>query len=477
MNSDELIDGLPINGESSVRIRDISIDTRELEGGELFVALEGHDQDGHQYLNEAVEQGANALLIDADRASDLPYFDSIPTFTTENTREVLPDLLGKFYDHPSDELTLIGVTGTNGKTTTTHLLQSIMEANDCATGLIGTISHQFQGEEWKGDTTTPSIVENYRCLREWSDNGADAVVIEVSSHGLDQGRVEGLSIDAGVFTNLSQDHLNYHGSMENYFQAKRRLITMSDTGVAYADDEYGERLIEEDGAVGVGKTGEYRVRDPSVGLDGIEFELESPTGERIELTSPLTGLFNWKNISLAGVTARELGVDWDVIRRGIKDRDRIAGRCERLEGPPPVIVDYAHTPDAMDNVIGSINPLVEGRLICVFGAGGDRDRTKRPKMGRIAADQADYSVVTSDNPRTEPPMQIIEDILEGMNGANNYDVEEDRGQAIRRAIEEAEDDDLVLIVGRGHETEQIIGDRVIPFEDISVAEEVLDTID
>jgi UDP-N-acetylmuramoyl-L-alanyl-D-glutamate--2,6-diaminopimelate ligase len=477
LNLDQLVDGLPIDGGGSVSPRDISIDTRSLGEGDLFVAREGHDTDGHNFLAQAVEEGASALLIDRDKTQQLPSDTTIPVLKTDDTGSVLPELLHRFYGEPSRELTLVGVTGTNGKTTTTHLLKSILEAESFSTGLIGTIAHQFQGEETKGDTTTPSIVENYRRLREWSDHGADAVVMEVSSHGLDQGRVEGLSFDVGVFTNLSQDHLNYHGSMENYFEAKRRLITMSEVGVSYADDEYGRRLIEEDDAVGVGETGEYKVTDSSVGLDGIAVELHTPTDQQITLNSPLTGLFNWKNISLAAVAGHELGLEWDTIQKGIRACDSIPGRCERLEGPPQVIVDYAHTPDAMDNVIDSIHPLVDGELICVFGAGGDRDRTKRPKMGRIAAEKADWSVVTSDNPRSEPPMQIIEDILEGMNGAKNYDVEEDRGQAIRHAIERAGEKDLVLIVGRGHETEQIIGDRVIPFKDKSVAEEVIASLE
>jgi len=313
-------------------------------------------------------------------------------------------------------------------------------------------------------------------VRSWVDRGADAVVIEVSSHGLEQGRVRGLEFDVGIFTNLSQDHLDYHGSMENYFQAKRILLTQSRIPVVYAGDSYGQRLIEEFDAVSVGEDADYEIRQPRVGLEGIECVVRTPGGEDVELKSSLTGLFNYKNISLSATAALELDCGVDVVRRGIQNCEYIPGRCERLEGPPPVIVDYAHTPDALENVISSLQPLVDKRLICVFGAGGDRDRGKRPKMGRIAEEEADYSIVTSDNPRSEPPMEIIEDILEGMNGRTNYQVEVDRGQAIRKAIQEATREDLVLIVGRGHETEQSVGDRKIPFEDSTVAREVLESV-
>jgi len=235
--------------------------------------------------------------------------------------------------------------------------------------------------------------------------------------------------------------------------------------------------VDENGAIGVGEDGDYRIVDPRVGLDGVECQLSTADDRVEELFSPLTGLFNYKNIAVAAVAAAEMGVAWDDIRRGLVNCDSVPGRCERLEGPPSVIVDYAHTPDAMENVITSLKPLIPGRLICVFGAGGDRDRKKRPMMGSIASREADYSVVTSDNPRSEPMDQIIDDILVGMNGHQEFHVQSDRGQAIREAIEDAEDDDLVLIVGKGHETEQVIGDRVIPFQDARVAREVLEYSD
>lgn len=476
MKTKKLFDELPIRGSGEVDVSDVFIDTRNLEAGGLFVALRGHDEDGHEYLTDAREAGAAALLIESDNA----YLDSnfnLPVFETDDTRKILPELLKNFYGDPSSELTLIGVTGTNGKTTTTHLIESILESADETAGLIGTIERRFAGDSKKGDCTTPSIVDTYKLLRDWSDRGATAVVMEVSSHALAQGRVRGLSFSAAAFTNLSQDHLDYHDDMEDYYHAKKKLFEHSQTNVVYTDGEYGERLAEELSSVSVGKSGDYRVVDPSVDLEGISLELKTPTGGTLPLRSPLTGLFNFKNIALAASLGLENGITKEAVNEGIADCRSIPGRCERLSGPPRVIVDYAHTPDALENVLESLSPLVDGDTICVFGAGGDRDRDKRPKMGRIGVTEADYAIVTSDNPRSEDPDVIIDDILEGVDERTNYHVQVDRGQAIREAIEKAQDDDLVLIVGKGHETEQVIGDRVIPFEDRSVAKEVLEQVD
>ncbi len=477
MQLSTLTRSLPIQGSGDGRVSGIRIDTRKLQPGELFVALQGQRRDGHDYLSRAIEAGAGALLIEPRGRDRLPSSPDLPVLETDDPRQVLPSLLERFYGNPSDDLLLAGVTGTNGKTTTTHLLASVFEAAGESVGLIGTIAWRFKGEDVKGPSTTPSVVENFRRLTEWSREGATAVVMEVSSHGLDQGRVRGLQFDVGGFTNLSQDHLDYHRDMESYFETKVRLIDRSDRKVAYAEGEYGGRLARRGDVVSVDEQGDYRVEDPRVGIEGIRLTLHTPGGETMDLRSPLTGLFNYRNVALAAAMAHQVNVDTDAIVRGIRQCTGVPGRCERLEGPPTVVVDYAHTPDAMDNVIDSLKPLVDGRLICVFGAGGDRDRGKRPRMGSIAARGADYAVVTSDNPRSEPPESIIDDILAGMQGTENYHVQVDRGQAIREAIQRAEEDDLVLIVGKGHETEQVIGDRVIPFEDRAVAREVLETLD
>lgn len=476
MKTTTLFDDLPVQSvadDAECSINDICIDTRALNEGDLFVALPGRDDDGHEYLTDADVKNASAVLVESSRTNSLPSLN-IPVFATDDTRDLLPDLLKARYGDPSRELKLIGVTGTNGKTTTTHLVESILKVEGESTGLIGTIERRFKGETSKGNTTTPSIVETYRLLQDWSERGATAVVMEVSSHALDQGRVEGLTFAAAAFTNLTQDHLDYHDGMEAYYRAKKKLFEQSEIGIVYTDGEYGERLAGEVDAVSVGEGADYAVTEPTVDLDGIDLTLALPDGESVRLHSPLTGLFNYRNIALACGVVHQLGADVESLRSGIENCDNVPGRCERLEGPPRVLVDYAHTPDAMENVLTSISPLVEGRTLCVFGAGGDRDRGKRPKMGRIGVQEADYAVITSDNPRSEDPERIVNDILEGVNGTTNYHVQLDRGEAIREAIEKAGDDDLVLIVGKGHETEQVIGDRVIPFEDRAVAREVLE---
>ncbi len=471
----DLVRDLPVEGESDADVAGIAIDTRKLQPGELFVARPGADGDGHDYLRDAVEAGASALLVNRDRQGlDLPDETNppVPVLRTPDTNRILPELLERFYGRPSEDLLLAGITGTNGKTTTSYLLRAILEAEGRTTGLIGTIERRFEGDERPLRCTTPSLVESVRCLQDWSRAGASAAVMEVSSHGLDQGRVRSLDFSVAGFTNLSQDHLDYHGDMESYYRAKRRLFELARRGVSWADDEYGARLARETGAVTVGEGGDYTVRDPHVELEGIALILQRPSGDALELRSPLTGLFNYKNVALAAAMALEAGVEPEAVVDGVRACDSVPGRCERLPGPPHAVVDYAHTPHAMENVLGSLRPLVDGELICVFGAGGDRDVTKRPRMGRIAAERADYAIVTSDNPRSESPQAILDDILEGMDGRSNYHVQEDRGQAIREGLERAGEEDLVVIVGKGHETEQVYGDRVLPFDDREVTREV-----
>jgi len=472
----ELVNGLDIKYDRDCSIQGIKTDTRKIEEDDLFVALSGHDTDGHDYLAEAARNKAAAVLIDENKTDYLPDDFSIPVLTVSEPEKKLVSILQKFYGNPSHELTLIGVTGTNGKTTTTYILESILRAQGESTGLIGTVACRF-GEEVDEtvETTTPSVAGNYRRLREWADHGGTAVIMEVSSHGLVQGRVEGLSFAAAGFTNLSRDHLDYHENMEEYYRAKKILFEQSEIKVACIDDEYGRRLVEEENAVAVGDDGDYKITSKNSTLRGVSVELKTPGGEILRLNSGLTGLFNHKNIALAAAVALETGVDSAAVKKGVNNCNKIPGRCERVADSPGVIVDYAHTAAAMENVMESLKPLVEGKLICVFGAGGDRDRGKRPRMGAVAERLADYSVVTSDNPRSEDPKTIIDQILEGMgNGAHH--VQADRGQAIREALKKAEADDLVLIVGKGHETQQVIGDRVINFNDAGVAREVLDTL-
>ncbi len=475
----ELVNGLETkikNAAADCQVSGVNNDTRQLEPGEIFVACRGHATDGHRYLDEAVAQGAAALVVDKNKQDYLPEDLSIPVILVDSPKKILTNLLCRFYGRPDRELTLIGITGTNGKTTTTHLVESIMEAEGESVGLIGTIERRFNGSEFAVDCTTPSLVETYRCLREWADSGATAAVMEVSSHGLDQGRVKGLSFAAAGFTNLSQDHLDYHGEMEEYYQSKKKLFQQSSTAVVYVGDKYARRLSSELDAVSVGpEEADYSVVAPESTLSHTRLKMQLPQADEvITFESPLTGRHNYKNMALAVALTAELGIQTSAIKEGLATCDNVPGRCEKVASSPTVVVDYAHTPAAVENVIKSMKPLTEGRLICVFGAGGDRDRGKRPAMGEAVNRLADYAVVTSDNPRSEEPAEIIDDILVGME-AGRFHVQLDRGQAIREAVERAAPEDLVLILGKGHETEQVIGDRVIPFDDARVAREVLKT--
>jgi len=476
----ELVNGIETeikNDIAGCKITGINDDTRHLEPGEIFVACRGHETDGHLYLDEAVASEAAALVVAKDKQNHLPDEISIPILTVDHPQEILPDLLRRFYGRPDRELTLIGITGTNGKTTTTHLVESILEAEGESVGLIGTIERRFNGSEFAVDCTTPSLVGTYKCLRAWADAGATAAVMEVSSHGLDQGRVKGLSFTAAGFTNLSQDHLDYHGEMEEYYQSKKKLFQQSSSSVVYVGDEYACRLAKEIDAVTVGPgDNDYRVVESDSNLTRTRLKMQMPIAEEpVVFESSLTGLHNYKNMALAAALTAELGVRINSIQKGLAGADNVPGRCEKIASQPNIVVDYAHTPDAVENVIRSMKPLTRGRIICVFGAGGDRDRGKRPAMGEAVNRLADYAVVTSDNPRSEDPKKIIDDVVVGME-ADRFHVRVDRGQAIRDAVERAAPEDLVLILGKGHETEQIIGTRVIPFDDARVAREVLETV-
>ncbi len=477
MNAKELFNDLPVTlPESPPAVSGIHTDTRDLRPGDLFVARSGGSTDGHRFLQQAAEAGATAGLVDPGRIQEPP--SDLPLIRTDRPEELLTPLLKRFYGDPSEELTLVGVTGTNGKTTTTRLIATVLEEAGHPTAVFGTVVHEFRETSWEYDRTTPSRVELYRGLSEARRQGASAAVLEVSSHALDQGRVDGLRFDSGAFTNLTQDHLDYHASMEEYFEAKSKLFEQVEEGVARLD-EYGKRLARMDHVAGLGEPGDeatYVVADHDSDLEGSSLILRIPRDGQLELESRLTGSYNIWNMALAAAVADQLGVEPEAIRRGIRSSRQVPGRCERIEGPPDVIVDYAHTPDALRNVLGGLRTLVDGRLICVFGAGGDRDRTKRPRMGRAVETEADYAVVTSDNPRSEDPERIIDDILEGFEGSK-YQVQPDRGQAIREAVEWAEDDDVIVVAGKGHETGIEFADITVPFDDAVVVREVLNSRD
>jgi len=476
-------------------IKSIHYDSRQVMPGGLFVAMTGFHTDGHDHIDEAVGQGAVAVLVDR------PVTAPVVTVRVPNTRESLAALAARFYGYPSRELVVIGITGTNGKTTTSYLIENILTAAGLKVGVIGTINYRFGGKKVDAPVTTPEALDLQQILRRMHANKVTHVVMEVSSHALALNRIDGCELDVAVFTNLSQDHLDFHKDMIGYWACKKRLFTeILSTGSKQAtarvvinrDDPRGDQLAQELAVpvvtVGRGKENSVRPSEVDMGQDGIrgllhfEDDIVGHVPMQWRFHSPLAGEFNLENILCAAGACAALQISPDAIRVGIEETRSVRGRLERVENDVGiyVYVDYAHTPDALDNTLKTLKRMAGGRLICIAGCGGDRDRGKRPRMGRIAVGLSDLTILTSDNPRSEPPMAIIEDMLTDINNGfrpytadklpdltdrPGYVVEPDRRQAIRLGIGVAAYGDIVLIAGKGHETYQIIAGRKIPFDD------------
>jgi UDP-N-acetylmuramoyl-L-alanyl-D-glutamate--2,6-diaminopimelate ligase len=489
MRVSELIEGVAVKavrGDVAVEIADLAYDSRRVGPGTLFFCVRGMSSDGHDFAPVAVERGAGALV--AERELDL----DVPQVLVGDARAAMAALAARFWGDPTAELTVAGITGTNGKTTTAFLLRAILEADGLQTGLLGTVKRIVGGREEEVVRTTPEAIDLQATFRRMLDGGDRACVMEVSSHALALDRSTGIRFDVKTFTNLTQDHLDFHSDMEDYFLAKRGLFVPSDdtevseSGVAVvnADDRYGRRLIDElrgrgaepitFSAAGVEDT-DLRAADAEFDSAGARFRCLSSEGEaRVEM--PLPGHFNVENALAALASASAMGVELERGAAAIAGADRVPGRFEPLdEGQPfTVLVDYAHTPDSLHNVLRAARRLTDGRLLCVFGCGGDRDRDKRPQMGRIAAELSDRCVVTSDNPRSEDPGAIIAGILAGVPEGAEVEVEPDRRAAIGLALGAAGPGDTVLIAGKGHEQgQEFEGGRKIPFDDREIAGEEL----
>ncbi len=468
-------------------------DSRAVVPGSLFAAIPGTVVDGHRFVPDALRAGAVAVLL--ERLPGEPPPPGVTYLQVPDARRALARLASRFHGEPSAAMAVCGITGTNGKTTITYVLEAILRAAGREAGVIGTTGIRYAGNDLGTTHTTPEGTDLHRTLGEMARAGVDAVVLELSSHGLEQGRAAGLQLDVAVFTNLSRDHLDFHGDMERYFAAKRRIVTelLEDSPkadrrlVVNVDDPRGPELagrwpdtlrVSVAGDAGA----DLRVLDAEFDLDGFRARLESPDGP-LALASPLLGAFNLSNVALAAAAAQALGLPRAAIEDGVAALRRVPGRLEPVDLSatslgerihPRVVVDYAHTPDALAHVLGALRPLVPGALWTVFGCGGDRDRGKRPLMGRAAAEGSDRLVVTSDNPRGEDPDAIIAEILPGIAAVGTpHRIEPDRRAAIFTAIASAGDDDLVLVAGKGHEREQVIGTRRLPFSDRRVAREAL----
>jgi UDP-N-acetylmuramoyl-L-alanyl-D-glutamate--2,6-diaminopimelate ligase len=476
----------PPRDSGSPEITGLAYDSRAVGPGSLFFCVSGFRSDGHRFAPQAVERGAAALV------TEHPLGLGVAEVRVASARAAMAPMAARFYGDPSRELAVAGVTGTNGKTTSAYLIRALLEAAGRQCGLLGTVKSVIGGEERPVERTTPEAIDLQADLRAMLDGGDRACAIEVSSHALELGRADAIAFAAALFTNLTQDHLDFHPTMEDYFLAKRRLFVppagpAPGVSVINVGDPYGRRLAGELGAgaltFAVGADADYSATDLECSFDGCRFRLLTPAGEH-RLSLPMPGRFNVANALGALAVAHALGCGLDTLLEALERGLRVPGRFEPVdEGQDfAVLVDYAHTPDSLENVLRSAGELLEGdgRLICVFGAGGDRDRGKRPLMGRVAVELADAVIVTSDNPRSEDPEAIITEIFTGIDGADSRRAAEppvgvsDRREAIALALSHARGGDIVVIAGKGHEQgQEFEGGRKLPFDDVTVASEAL----
>ena len=461
----------------------VQYDSRRVERDDLFVAVKGTHVDGHAYLRQALDRGAAAAVVETP-APGL----GIPQVRVADTRRALAVLAAEETNHPSRELVMVGVTGTNGKTTTTHLIRAGLAARGDRVGVIGTVGYAFEGDESPAPHTTPEAPELARLLRRWRDRGATAVAMEVSSHALALDRTYGVAFDAGVFTNLTQDHLDFHGTLEAYRESKSRLFRSESrgdrskafTGVVNMDDAAGRWIREhaEPPVLGFGVRSAAEVTAEDVRFDPAGTRLRVRTSHGLfPVALRLRGAFNVENALAAFAGCVAVGAPPQSVAEGLASVASVPGRLEPVEAGQPfqVLVDYAHTPDALARALDAVRATGPKRLICVFGCGGDRDRGKRPLMGAAAVRGADLVFLTSDNPRSEDPRAILSEIEAGTGGASHVRTIVDRAEAIDAAVAAAGEGDALLIAGKGHETYQVLGDRTIPFDDRQVARRALES--
>jgi UDP-N-acetylmuramoyl-L-alanyl-D-glutamate--2,6-diaminopimelate ligase len=461
-------------GPVDVQITGLAYDNRVVEPGFLFFCVPGFTRDGHDFAPDAIERGAAALVVAR------PLGLGVPEVQVEDVRSAMAVAAARFHGDPTASLPVVGITGTNGKTTTAFLVRSLVEADGRSCGLLGTVKSVIGGQERAVVRTTPEAIDLQRTFAAMLEAGDRACAMEISSHALELRRADGIHVAAAVFTNLTQDHLDFHPDMEAYFQAKRLLFSspLTRTRIANTDDEWGRRLAAEfpdTVTFALDAEADYRAVDVRQSFTGSTFTAATPDGE-FAVRIGLPGRFNVLNALGAWAAARAIGVPNETIAGALAEAGRVPGRFEPVdEGQPyAVLVDYSHTPDSLENALRAARELAAHRVIAVFGAGGDRDRAKRPLMGAIAAREADIAIVTSDNPRSEDPDAIIAEILTGIDDRTGVEVDADRRAAIRRAVELAEPGDVLVIAGKGHEQgQEFEGGRKEPFDDVEVAREAL----
>lgn len=481
-----LIQGTKIVGDGKVEIKNIQHDSRKVTEGSLFICMEGAHFDGHNFINQAKEKGAVAILTTRENIS-LP--EGVSALIVPEMLNALAILVPYFYDYPSKKMRVIGVTGTNGKTTTTYLIRAILMQAGYKVGLIGTIQMMIGDEIFPIHNTTPNVIDLQHIFAEMCEKNVDFVVMEVSSHALAEHRVSGIEFDTAIFTNLTQDHLDYHKTFENYRKTKAKLFDIvsrtgkksGKTAVINLDDAASEEMLNHSTCnkitYGIEKNSDLRAVDVDVKADGTKFKVRGNFGT-MDLTLHLTGIFNVYNVLAAiGATLAEK-ISPENIKIALENFKSVPGRFEKIFADIPftIIVDYAHTPDGVKNVLETARQIAKKKIITVFGCGGDRDNTKRPIMGRLAAELSDIVIATSDNPRTEDPEKILAEVEVGVKEKIQGKVHEciiDRRRAIFRAVELAQPDDIILILGKGHENYQILKDKTIHFDDREVAQEAI----
>jgi UDP-N-acetylmuramoyl-L-alanyl-D-glutamate--2,6-diaminopimelate ligase len=478
MKLSEILRGLEysvVQGNIDLNISEVQYDSRKVKKEDLFVCIEGFNVDGHKYVNSAVKNGAAAIVCSKDLEDSL----NCTVIKVKDTREALAVISNNFYKNAAETIKLIGITGTNGKTTSTYMIKSILEHAGYNVGLIGTIANYIGNEKIKSERTTPESLELHELFNKMKEKGVDYCVMEVSSHSLSLNRVYGLNFSQAIFTNLTQDHLDFHKTFENYYKAKLKLFKNAKSSIINVDDMYGRRMLKDipqasDILTYSLESGDLIAKNIMNHSRGAEFDLYYKN-DYIHIQLSIPGRYNVYNaLCSAGACIKE-GISLEKIKEGL-EKVVVLGRCEIATKDYnlgfDVIIDYAHTPDGLENILKTAREFTKGRLISVFGCGGDRDKTKRPIMGRIGSELSDIAIITSDNPRTEDPMLILKDIVNGIE-KDNYILIENRKEAIKKAMEIAEKGDVIVVAGKGHEDYQILKDKVIHFDEREVIRDII----
>ncbi|HAT4313655.1 TPA: UDP-N-acetylmuramoyl-L-alanyl-D-glutamate--2,6-diaminopimelate ligase [Clostridium perfringens] len=468
-----------IKGNEESKVQNIRYDNRKIEQGDAFVCIKGFKVDGHSFVIDAVKKGAKVLIVQ----DDVSVQEDITIIKVRDTRKALAIMSSNYFGNPKDKLKIIGITGTNGKTTSAFIIKSILEKAGLMTGLIGTIANYIGNKKVDAVRTTPESYELHELFKNMVDSGVEYCVMEVSSHSLELDRVYGIQFEEGIFTNLTRDHLDFHKTFENYYNAKFKLFERSNHSIINSDDQYGANIVKDIeerevktkvSTFSIEKESDFKAFEIKSHSNGSEFKVNLENVEEFSINIP--GEYNIYNSLGCIICAHNLNIPIDKIKEGLSDVV-IPGRCELVAKeknlPYSIIIDYAHTPDGLENILSTVKAFTKNRMISVFGCGGDRDKVKRPQMGKIGCELSDIAIITSDNPRSEEPMDIINDIVKPLN-YDNFVIEVNRKEAIRKAMNMALEGDVIVIAGKGHETYQILKDETIHFDEREVVYDILE---